>query len=98
MRRRPNAKFYHVYTKGLEENLIFRDRADYITGMNYIALCTFITEIDMLAFTLMSNHFHFVIYGTAEEAKRFIDLYKTYISKYIHRKYGYAAGCKNYCL
>lgn len=88
MKRRPNAKFYHVYTKGLEENLIFRDRADYITGMNYIALCTFITEIDMLAFTLMSNHFHFVIYGAPEEAKRFIDLYKMYVSKYIYRRYG----------
>lgn len=88
MRRRPNAKFYHVYTKGLEENLIFRDRSDYITGMNYVALCTFITGIDMLAFTLMSNHFHFVIYGAPEEAKRFIDLYKMYVSRYIYRRYG----------
>lgn len=88
MKRRKCANFYHVYTKGLEDNLIFRERQDYITGMNYIALCTFISGIDMLAFSLMSNHFHFVIYGTMEEARLFMNQYKWHISRYLNKRHG----------
>ena len=87
MKRRPDALFYHVYIKGLENNLIFRDRSDYITGMNYIAICSFATMANILAFTLMSNHFHFIVYGTKTEAKSFIDLYKRNISRYLSNKY-----------
>ena len=81
-------KFYHVYTKGLESDIIFRDREDYIVGMNYVALCTFCCKVGLLAFTLMSNHFHFIIYGTEEEANRFIYWYKSYISRYIRMNHG----------
>ncbi len=87
MKRRPNARFYHIYIKGLERDIIFKDREDYITGMNYIAICIFRTAVSMLAFTLMSNHFHFVVYGTEDEARNFIDLYKRNISRYLSKKY-----------
>ncbi len=101
MKRKSGGRFYHLYIKGLEDSLIFHDREDYIVGMNYVALCTFCTNISMLAFTLMSNHFHFIVYGTPAEAKKFIDLYKQHISVYIHKKYGTVSllkhvntGCK----
>lgn len=101
MQRRPNARFHHVYIKGLEDNIIFRKREDYIAGMNYVALCTFCTGISMLAFTLMSNHFHYVVYGTTEEVMEFINSYKLLISRYIHNTYGterllrrVSTGCK----
>ena len=90
MKRRPNARFYHVYIKGLERDIIFKDRDDFITGMNYVAICTFWTAISMLAFTLMSNHFHFIIYGSEQEAKSFINLYKRNVSRYVSRKYNTA--------
>ena len=101
MKRRPGARFHHVYIKGLENNIIFREREDFIAGMNYVAISTFSTCISMLAFTLMSNHFHFVVYGTAQEAKGFIDLYKNLIGRYVRNKYGteqllrrVSTGCK----
>ena len=81
-------KVHHLYTKGLENNIIFRDREDYTVGMNYIALCIFICGIDLLAFTLMSNHFHFAALGKSDDCKRFIDLFKFHISRYIRHKYG----------
>lgn len=90
MKRRPNARFYHVYIKGLERDIIFKDRDDFITGMNYVAIFTFWTAVSMLAFTLMSNHFHFIVYGTEEEAKSFINLYKRNVSRYVSRKYNTA--------
>ena len=81
-------KYFHVYTKGLENYIVFQDREDYIAGMNYVATTAFSCSVDMLAFTLMSNHFHFALYATEDEAKRFINLYKQVISAYVRRKYG----------
>lgn len=80
--------YYHIYTKGLVGDLIFRDREDYIAGMNYVAICVHQSFVRMLAFVLMSNHFHFVVYAEAHEAEQFINLYKNLISRYVTLKYG----------
>ena len=81
-------KYYHVYTKGLEDDVIFQDRQDFIVGMNQVAVAVFKTGVIMLAFVLMSNHFHFVIIANSAEAERFIYLYKRNISRYIRLRYG----------
>lgn len=80
--------YFHVYTKGLEDDLIFHDREDYIAGMNYVAVACFCLRIPMLAFVLMSNHFHFAVRSDRRDAEKFIRLYKQMISMYILRKYG----------
>ena len=56
--------------------------------MNQVAVTVFKTGVIMLAFVLMSNHFHFVIIGNRAEAERFIYLYKRNISRYIRLRYG----------
>ena len=82
-------KYFHVYTKGLEDRQLFRDREDYITGMNILAVvCSMYPQLKLLAFVLMSNHVHFVLLGTEEGAKKFIDMYKSTLSRYLHSKYG----------
>ena len=68
--------YYHVSSHGLEKNDIFRSREDFIQGMNDIALCVLGYDVCILAFCLMSNHFHFVLYGTLEECRRFAEEYK----------------------
>ena len=68
--------YYHVSSHGLEKNDIFRSREDFIRGMNDIALCVLGYDVCILAFCLMSNHFHFVLYGTLEECRRFAEEYK----------------------
>ena len=68
--------YYHVSSHGLEKNDIFRSREDFIQGMNDIALCVLGYDVCILAFCLMSNHFHFVLYGTKEECWRFAQEYK----------------------
>lgn len=80
-------RFYHIYTKGLEDRLIFRSVEDFIAGMNYVAVAHFKANVRLLAFVLMSNHFHFVVLGTEEDAKKFINIYKRLISVYIRNKY-----------
>ena len=81
-------KFYHVFTKGLEDDVIFRNRDDYVVGMNYVPVALAISKVAMIAFVLMSNHFHFIIYGDYDGAVRFIDMYKRLVSRYVRNKYG----------
>ena len=81
-------RYYHVYTKGLVDAIIFRDREDYIAGMNLLAVAHFRSKVKILAFVLMSNHFHFVVWGDRNAVTQFINLYKKLVSRYILNRYG----------
>lgn len=68
--------YFHVCSRGLECNDIFKCRKDFILGMNDIAIIVLGFDVVVLAFCLMSNHFHFVLYGTHTECARFAEEYK----------------------
>lgn len=80
--------FWLVTTKHLKEGLWFREDADYKVGMNYVAVLSFLLGVTVLSLVLMSNHVHFVLYCTEEEAKEFIDAFKRACSRFLSRKYG----------
>ena len=46
--------YWHICTDGLAKNVIFKNRADYVFGMNSIPVCTLTHSVTMLAFCLMS--------------------------------------------
>lgn len=68
--------YYHVCSEGLEKNLIFRNRKEFVMGMNYVAICYQKFDIKILCFCLMANHFHFILYGTYEQCLLFGNEYK----------------------
>lgn len=68
--------YYHVSSHGLERNDVFKNNQEFIAGMNDIAICVLGFEVRVLCFCLMSNHFHFLLYGTAEECRKFANEYK----------------------
>ena len=68
--------YYHVSSHGLEKNDIFKTTEDFIVGMNDVAICVLGFDIAILCFCLMSNHFHFFLYGTLDECRRFSEEYK----------------------
>lgn len=80
-------KYYHTYTRGLENDVIFRSTDDYVVGMNYVPVALHDKDISLLAFTLMSNHFHFIVWSTEQHAVDLINAYKNLISRYIYSKY-----------
>ena len=67
--------YYHVTSSALEKNVIFQSREDFIIGMNDIALCVLKYDVRILCFCLMSNHFHFVLYGSYKDCYGFIQEY-----------------------
>lgn len=80
--------YYHVYTKGLEDRELFRDREDFMMGMTLVAVVVFKIDVRVLAFVLMSNHVHFVLKCPHEKAEAFIWLFKNMLSRYLRGRYG----------
>ena len=89
--------YFHVYTKGLEDRQIFKERKDFIAGMNILAVTIFGSDVRLLAFVLMSNHFHFVVESDRDQAERFIWLYKFYLSRFLKHEYSDANVLKRLC-
>lgn len=82
-------RYYLVTTAHLEEGLWFRDDEDFATGMNYVAIQAVLTpRVFVLVFILMSNHIHFVLYGTRAEVEAFVNSFKGRYSQYLSRKWG----------
>ncbi|MBR5661135.1 MAG: transposase [Bacteroidales bacterium] len=81
-------EFRLVTTDHLSENIWFRDEQDFKVGMNYIAIISLVTGINVLAFILMSNHVHLVLQCSKAAAERFINEYKRRYSQYINKRYG----------
>lgn len=87
--------YYHVSSHGLEANDIFKSREDFIQGMNDIAICILGYDVFILAFCLMSNHFHFVLYGTLGECQKFSQEYKRKCGMRMRRFSGEVKGLKD---
>ena len=82
-------KYYLVTTDHLETALWFREDGDFVVGMNHVAVQAALRpEVLVLAFILMSNHVHFVLYATEKEARAFVEAIKSRYSQYLFRKYG----------
>ena len=80
--------YYHVCTDGNAIAWMFQDDEDFIAGVNRVGLCVLMTCVEVVAFILMDNHVHFVLYGTAVKCKAFINMYKRLTGRWISNKYG----------
>jgi REP element-mobilizing transposase RayT len=70
-------RIYLLSTDHLEESLWFREDEDFKVGMNYVAIeVARKPNVSVLSFILMSNHVHFVLKGTREDAIAFVEDFK----------------------
>lgn len=75
--------YYHVYARGNSKHRIFLDEDDYITFLkilerylspeeahdrNGLSYPNFYNRVDLLAFCLMPNHFHMLVYQRQQKA------------------------------
>lgn len=81
--------FYHVCTEGLELVTLLRDEEDYKVAWNYLALSAWRSDVEIVAFVLMSNHVHELIAcSNVMPAQKSIRLFKRLLSAYLAKKYG----------
>lgn len=82
-------RMYLLTTEHLENGLWFRQEEDFKVAMNYVAVqAARSPEVTVLAFELMSNHVHFVLLGTWQAVREFIEQFKHRYSMYYRKKYG----------
>lgn len=79
---------WHLCTKGLKDKLLFRDRKDFIHGMNSVALCSLSAPVAVLAFCLMDNHVHLVVNGIEDRCRHFMRSFMVRTALNIRVKYG----------
>lgn len=83
---RESGPFYHLSTKLLENGLIFQEEEERRIAMNWIGILSKEFRIEILAFALMSNHFHFIIKGELLDGIAFFKQLKKRLSTYFSRK------------
>lgn len=75
--------YYHISSDGMSSSLIFCNVSDYVAGMNRIFFCRAVSGVAVIAFCLMSNHVHFVLYGEEDQCWSFINKYKQLTGKWM---------------
>lgn len=78
--------FFHIHTTPLTSDVFYHDDEDKILAMNRIALDSARHPIRILAFTLMSNHFHFIVEGKSDASLAFFDDLKEALRRSLCRK------------
>jgi len=86
---------WHFSTDGNAVDYLFADTEDFIDGMNRIYLVAQIYHVTILAFCLMDNHIHFILYGLFDECNRFVHEYIRRTSMHITHKYGNSHKLRN---
>lgn len=82
-------QFWLVTTEHLENSLWFKNEEDYKAAMNFVAVLAYLLHVKVVAFVLMSNHVHFVLECSWEEAREFITRFKKSYSQYYSKKYSH---------
>ena len=88
-----SGSFYHVYNRGNRKQQIFLNYEDYERFLNKILEYKKKSGVNILAFCLMPNHFHFLIQQSSPNAisKFLSDLCNSY-SRYFNTKYETVGG------
>ena len=75
--------FSHIYSTPLESGYIFENDDERRFAILSMALSAEVTQVTILAYALMTNHFHFIVKGN--RGKEFFMDFRSRMSKYLSR-------------
>ncbi|MBO4585504.1 MAG: hypothetical protein J5675_02770 [Bacteroidales bacterium] len=77
--------YFHVCTKPVETDVFFQSEEEMNLALNAIAIAVFLSGCRLLAFAVMSNHFHFIIEGSLDVCKLFFKEFQAHMTKCMER-------------
>ena len=86
-------QYYHFSSDGLKRDILYASEEEFIAGVNRIAVCYQLSEraarqVVVIAYCLMDNHFHFILYGSHEDCKYYVENYKRLTAIWIRKHRG----------
>ena len=82
---RESGPFYHLYTSPLEEGLLYQDDGERNLAVLYLAVAAHEASVGVLAYVLMSNHFHMILKGTEARCLAFFAGFRHRLEVYYSR-------------
>jgi len=81
-------QYYHIFNRGVNKENIFHQNENYIFLLNKVKKYAFPNNIDIIAYCLMPNHYHFLLYQKSDMSiSNFMQLLFNSYSKAINSKY-----------
>lgn len=79
--------FYHITARGNGKQIIFNDDEDYQRYLHFIKEYNLNMNIDIVAYCLMSNHIHLLIYDPSFNMNKLFQKVNSMYSRYFNYKY-----------
>ncbi len=79
---RESGPFYHLYTKALETDVFFESDEERKIAVNYLAIAISVSNCKLLAYAIMTNHFHFILEGRKEDVMDFFARFSAMMDNY----------------
>lgn len=81
-----NAPFWHLYTDGTRNDIIFSSTEDFKAGMNIMGVCCLRSPyVKVLTFELMNNHLHIIMSGEKDRCMELFSMFKQLLRRYFTR-------------